>query len=60
MVPVDKKTAVRLMYRYDDYRLQDWHYDYYNITPAATNIPGDYGPQNYKINTVGVMMNFKM
>jgi len=60
LVPITKQWSSRIMYRYEEFKVQDWHYDYYSATPPGTFIPGDLGPQNYRVNTVGVMLDYKM
>ena len=62
LVPITKQLSTRVMYRYEDFNVKDWHYSY---IPAA-NLAGtgillnDLGPQNYRVSTVGLMLNYKM
>lgn len=71
--PIDKKTTVRAMYRFDGMRVKDWHYDnvimnkmaYYESN--ATTTPGlggtmllDSAMLNYHVNTFGVFLNYKL
>jgi hypothetical protein len=64
LVPVSKQASVRLTYRYSDATVNDWHYDYYPITPAATFIPADYnslnGAQTYRDHIFGVFLQVKL
>jgi hypothetical protein len=63
--PLNKKTIVRAMYRFDGMRITDWHYNdvIHNAVAAydATNtLLLDSGPLNYHVNTVGVFLNYKL
>jgi hypothetical protein len=63
--PLDKKTTVRAMYRFDGMRIADWHYNnvIHNAVAGydATNtLLLDSGPLNYHVNTIGVFLNYKM
>jgi hypothetical protein len=62
--PLDKKTTVRAMYRYDGLRIKDWNYDGV-ITGKMTAMDGntlllDAGPLNYHVNSFGVFLNYKL
>jgi hypothetical protein len=63
--PLNKKTTVRAMYRFDGMRITDWHYNdvIHNAVAGydATNtLLLDSGPLNYHVNTLGVFLNYKM
>lgn len=60
LIPVDKQLSARLSYTYEDFKVKDWHYDYLSITLPGTSLNADQGPQNYHVNTIGVMLNYKM
>ena len=62
--PIDKKTTVRAMYRFDGMKITDWHYDSV-IHNAMANFDGntlllDSGAMNYHVNTFGVFLNYKL
>lgn len=55
LIPVSKDISTRLMYRYESFRVNDWHYY------PTTNIGlADRGPIGFDVNTIGVMLNIKM
>jgi len=65
LVPVDKRTSVRLLYRHESGKISDWHY--FNgagmVGPTAANVPTlllDAGPQNYHTNFVGAYLQYKL
>ncbi len=66
--PLDKKTTVRAMYRFDGMRIKDWHYDNvimnkmaaYDGLGAGGTLLLDSGPLNYHVNTFGVFLNYKL
>ncbi len=62
--PLDKKTTVRAVYRYDGLRIKDWHYDGVIKNTMAAYDAGtlllDGGPMNYHVNTIGVFLNYKL
>jgi hypothetical protein len=61
--PFTPRIAGRLIYRYQNEFIRDWHYQNLNTTPVV-GAPGslptavilDGGPQSYTVNWVGVMM----
>jgi hypothetical protein len=62
--PLDKKTTVRGMYRFDSFRVADWHYDGVIKNALAAYDGGtmllDAGPMNYHVSTFGVFLNYKL
>jgi hypothetical protein len=62
--PLDKKTTVRAMYRYDAMKLKDWHYDGVVKNAMAAYDSGtlllDSGANSYHVNTFGVFLNYKL
>jgi hypothetical protein len=61
--PLDKSSSVRLLYRYEEMRIADWHYDSV-ITNAMANFDGqtlltDSGPQRYSASVAGLMYQLK-
>lgn len=61
---IDKKTSIRAMYRHDGMKVTDWHYDgvIKNVMAAydAGTMLLDAGSMNYHVNTIGVMLNYKL
>jgi hypothetical protein len=64
IVPVDKKTSVRLFDRFEMGEVKDWHYD--NVIKGAVGAYDsgtlllDAGAQNYHANVVGVLIQIKL
>ena len=68
---IDKRTTVRAVYRFDGFRVKDWHYDGV-VTNAMAAYDGnagtgnsgtlllDSGPLNYHVSTFAVMLNYKL
>jgi hypothetical protein len=64
LVPVQKAVAVRLLYRYENASVRDWHYD---TSPAGASAAEnqatlllDSGPQTYRNHIFGVMLQVKL
>lgn len=64
LIPVDKRLAVRLFDRYEVGKVKDWHYDGVIKNVMAAYDSGtlllDSGPQDYHINVVGVILQYKL
>lgn len=64
IVPIEKSLSARLLYRYEDMKIKDWHYDGVITGAMAAYDNGtlllDAGPQNYHANTFGVMFQLKL
>lgn len=60
LIPIDKQMSARLMYSYEDFKVKDWHYDYLQANNALGTLYNDLGPQNYRVNSIGVMVNIEM
>jgi hypothetical protein len=61
--PINKMSSVRLLYRYEEMRIADWHYDSV-ITNAMAAYDGqtlltDSGPQRYSASVTGLMYQLK-
>lgn len=60
LVPFDKMTSFRLLYRYESGKIRDWHYAGVDVNP----VPGvqqvylDAGPQDYRVHLLGAMVKF--
>lgn len=61
---LDKRTSIRAMYRHDGMKVTDWHYDGVIKNVMAAYDSGtmllDAGSMNYHVNTIGVMLNYKL
>jgi len=69
MVPISQKLSLRLISRYENGRINDWHYQQnLDASPAAyTNsalLPAavilDSGPKDYRATLIGVMAQIRM
>jgi len=64
LVPIDRRTSVRLFDRYEVGRVKDWHYDNVitNAVAAYDNstLLLDSGPQHYHVNVIGVFLQYKL
>ena len=49
--------SLRLLYRFEDARIRDWHYDGVSVNPMPANNGAylDFGPQDYKVHLFGVL-----
>jgi hypothetical protein len=56
---VNKNTALRLYYRYEGARFNDWHYD--GLPLVFGNGAGAFlgaGPQNYNVHVFGLFFQY--
>jgi hypothetical protein len=62
LLPIDKKISLRLIERYETGVIRDWHYDGVagNPMPANNALYLDAGPQDYRINLIGVLLQVKI
>lgn len=63
LVPINKTTAVRLLYRFEKGKFSDWHYDGVDVNP----VPGtnqqtylDAGPEDYTAHVFGILLRFEL
>lgn len=61
-LPIRKRVSLRLLYRYEDAEISDWHYDGISVNPMPANNAAylDFGPQNYKVHVFGVLFRYEM
>jgi hypothetical protein len=64
LVPIDRRLSTRLMYRYESFKVKDWHYDDV-ITGQIQQMDGgtlllDSGPQKFHANVFGVFLQYKL
>jgi putative beta-barrel porin MtrB/PioB len=62
LVPVQRRLSLRVIYRYENARIRDWHYDGILVNPMPANNGAylDFGPQNYKTHLFGVLFRYEM
>lgn len=60
VVPINTKLTSRVFYRYDLFAVSDWHYDYLATAPSRAYIPGNMGYQGYHLNSLGVLLDYKL
>lgn len=70
LVPVSKQVTARLLYRYENGRINDWHYKNLEGAPVVLGAGGagalptavilDGGPTDYKASVFGVLLRITM
>jgi hypothetical protein len=62
LLPLDKRISLRFIERYESGVIRDWHYDGVagNPMPANNALYLDAGPQDYRVNLLGVMLQVKI
>ncbi len=69
LVPVSRTATVRALFRHERGRIRDWHYLGFENSPVAVNAPGtalptavilDAGPQNYRSNLFGLLLQVRL
>jgi hypothetical protein len=62
VVPVNKMLSIRLLLRHESGRVRDWHYEGLAETPMPTNnsLYLDAGPQDYRVNLVGLLFQVRL
>ena len=55
VVPLVSRRSLRLIYRFEDAKISDWHYDGVSVNPMPANNGAylDFGPQKYKAHLFG-------
>lgn len=59
LIPLNKVTSLRLLYRYERGKIDDWHYDGIDTNPvpaAGAQVMLDAGPENYSASLIGIML----
>jgi len=61
-VPIRKRLSLRLLYRYEDDQIRDWHYDGVSVNPMPANNGAylDFGPQDYKVHLFGAFFRYEL
>ena len=62
LVPLHKRLSLRLLYRFEDARIRDWHYDGISVNPMPANNGAylDFGPQDYKVHLFGALFRYEL
>jgi hypothetical protein len=62
MVPLYKRLSLRLIYRFEDARIRDWHYSGISVNPMPANNGAylDFGPQDYKVHLFGALFRYEL
>jgi hypothetical protein len=60
--PIRGRLSLRVIYRYEDGRIRDWHYDGISVNPMPANNGAylDFGPQDYKVHLFGALFRYEM
>jgi hypothetical protein len=61
-VPLHRRLSLRLLYRFEDARIRDWHYDGLTVNPMPANNGAylDFGPQDYKVHLFGALFRYEL
>jgi hypothetical protein len=62
VVPLYKRLSLRLLYRFEDAKIRDWHYDGVSVNPMPANNGAylDFGPQDYKAHVFGALFRYEL
>jgi hypothetical protein len=62
VVPLNRRLSLRLIYRFEDARIRDWHYDGVSVNPMPANNGAylDFGPQSYKVHLFGALFRYEL
>jgi hypothetical protein len=62
VVPLRKRLSLRLLYRFEDARIRDWHYSGVSVNPMPANNGAylDFGPQDYKVHLFGALFRYEL
>jgi hypothetical protein len=62
LVPLHRRLSLRVLYRFEDGRIRDWHYDGVSVNPMPANNGAylDFGPQDYKVHLFGALLRFEL
>ncbi len=62
LVPLNKTLLMRLLVRYEQGKIRDWHYDSLATNPMPANNTAflDAGPADYHATIVGVLFQLRM
>jgi hypothetical protein len=62
LVPINKTVAARFYYRFENGKVNDWHYDgvAQNPVPETNAVYLDSGLQNYRVNIFGLFLRITL
>jgi hypothetical protein len=62
LVPLLKRLSLRLLYRFEDARIRDWHYNGVSVNPMPANNGAylDFGPRDYKVHLFGALFRYEL
>jgi hypothetical protein len=62
VLPLYRRLSLRLIYRFEDARIRDWHYNGVSVNPMPANNGAylDFGPQDYKVHLFGALFRFEL
>ena len=62
LVPLYKRLSLRLLYRFEDARIRDWHYNGISVNPMPANNGAylDFGPRDYKVHLFGALFRYEL
>ena len=62
VLPLYRRLSLRVLYRYEDGRIRDWHYNGVSINPMPANNGAylDFGPQDYKVHVFGALFRYEL
>jgi hypothetical protein len=61
-LPLPKRLSLRLLYRFEDGRIRDWHYDGISVNPMPANNGAylDFGPRDYTVHLFGALFRYEL
>ena len=62
VLPLYRRLSLRLIYRFEDARIRDWHYNGVSVNPMPANNGAylDFGPQDYKVHLFGALFRYEL
>ena len=62
VLPLYKRLSLRVLYRYEDGKIRDWHYNGVSVNPMPANNGAylDFGPQDYKVHLFGALLRYEL
>ena len=62
LVPLLRRLSLRLLYRFEDARIRDWHYNGVSVNPMPANNGAylDFGPRDYKVHLFGALFRYEL
>ena len=62
LVPLYKRLSLRVLYRFEDAKIRDWHYNGVSVNPMPANNGAylDFGPRDYKVHLFGALFRYEL